>query len=68
MEYSVKKLAEAYAHAISTKNKTIKREKKPKFNLDAYNDLEYLNLMKNTNLAFDNVDDLTLTEKFLKGE
>lgn len=68
MEYSVKKLAEAYAHAISTTNKTIKREKKPKFNLDAYNDLEYLNLITSINLAFDNVDDFSLTEKFLKGE
>lgn len=68
MEYSVKKLAEAYAHAISTTSKTIKREKKPKFNLDAYNDLEYLNLITSINLAFDNVDDFSLTEKFLKGE
>lgn len=61
-------MAEAYAYAISRTSKTIRPIKKPKFNLDAYNDLRYLDSLMKLNEEFEKINDINLTEKFLKGE
>ena len=68
MKQNVNKLAQAYADNISTRSKTLKIKKTTNYNFDAYNDIEYLDAIFDLNQAFDKVDDIEVSEKFLKGE
>ena len=68
MKYNVNKLAQAYADNISTRSKTLKIKKTTNYDFDAYNDIEYLDAIFDLNQAFDKVDDIEVSEKFLKGE
>lgn len=68
MEYTVSKLAENYVKILSEKEIDIKLEKFPTFNIDAYNDYEYLSCIRAINQEFDMIDDCYVTEEFLKGD
>lgn len=68
MEYNVAKLAEFYIQDLKDKEINIQTPILPTFNIDAYNDYEYLSCIQSINQAFDEFDDLHVTEDFLKGE
>ena len=48
--------------------KEVNRPKMPKFDVDAYTDIEYQKTIFEINDDFDKFDDLAVYEKFLKGE
>ena len=48
--------------------KEIERPLMPKFNVLAYTESEYLNVIKELNTDYEFVDDLNITEHFLKGD
>ena len=48
--------------------KEIERPLMPKFNVFAYTESEYLNVVKELNEDYEFIDDLNITEHFLKGD
>jgi len=48
--------------------KQLNRPEMPKFNVSAYTESEYLNAINEINLNYEFVDDLSITEHFLKGD
>ena len=50
------------------KFRELKRPQMPNFDKRAYTDIEYVNAIKEINNEFDQVDDIEVYEKFLKGE
>ena len=68
MEYKVAKLAEEYASALSNLQFERLPHPSPTFNLNSYNDYEYISCLNQVTKQFNQFDDLNLTEKFLKGE
>lgn len=68
MEYKVSRLAEQYAFYLAEKEIDIKYYKMPTFNLNAYNEYEYISAIQEINNDFVQVNDLYITEKFLKGD
>ncbi len=48
--------------------KSIKLPKMPKFKISAYTDNEYLSVIDSLMLDFDKVEDLEITETFIKGD
>lgn len=68
MKYKVSKLAEEYAKNFAIKEINIKTPIFPTFNINAYNEYEYLCCLQEINKSFDQTNDLHITEAFLKGE
>lgn len=68
MEYKVSELAGQYAKNLADKEIDIQSPPVPTFNIDAYNEYEYLCCMQEINDVFDKIEDLYVTETFLKGE
>ena len=68
MKYSVSELAKHYSEFLQDFEIETKRPTMPTFKTKAYNEYEYISLMQELNQIFDLVDDLHITEKFLKGE
>lgn len=68
MKYDVKLLSQKYAEELATKKFFVKKPKISSFNISAYNDYEYIKLILELTNMFNNFNDLTLTEEFLKGE
>ena len=50
------------------KFRELERPLMPKFDVFAYTDSEYLNAIKDVENLFSLVDDLSVTERFLKGD
>ena len=46
----------------------VDRPKMPKIALDAYTDSEYLSVIDSVNKDYESINDIHLTEQFLKGE
>ena len=46
----------------------VEKPQMPNFDVRAYNDNEYLSVLNNTTLWFENIDDEYLTIKHLKGD
>lgn len=68
MKYDITILSEKYAEFLEGHEITVTAPKKTNFQENAYNDLEYLDCINAIQNDFENVDDLCLYEKFLKGE
>lgn len=61
------KLVEAYVQYVEN-IKIVKKPKMPSFDISAYTDNEYINAIDNVMKDYSNVDDFTITERFLKGD
>ena len=68
MKYDINLLSQKYAENLEALEINLQAPQKTNFQIDAYNDLEYLDCVKAIQEDFGNVDDLCLYEKFLKGE
>lgn len=68
MKYDINLLSQKYAENLEALEIDLQAPQKTNFQIDAYNDLEYLDCVKAIQEDFENVDDLCLYEKFLKGE
>lgn len=68
MEYNLSLLAESYALFLSEKEEFVTQNPSPTFNVDSYNEYEYISCINSLNSVFDTIDDLDVTIKFLKGE
>lgn len=68
MKYNIKILSEKYAKFLEEHEIDLTSPPQAFFQESAYNDLEYIDCVKFIQEDFDNVDDLFIYEKFLKGE
>ena len=68
MKYDINLLSQKYVEYLEDHEIYQEAPTKTNFQIDAYNDLEYLDCVKVIQENFENVDDLCLYEKFLKGE
>lgn len=67
MKYNINLLAQKYAEFLETHDLAICQHQS-NFDISAYNDLEYLDTIKLIQSEFENVEDIAMYEKFLKGE
>lgn len=68
MKYNLSLLAESYALFLSEKEILVTTKPSPTFKIDSYNEYEYISCINSLNSVFDQVNDLDVTIKFLKGE
>lgn len=68
MKYDINLLGEKYAEFLESQEIVITSPQQTKFNTQAYNDYEYIETIKAIQNDFEDVDDLAMYEKFLKGE
>ena len=61
------KLVDAYIEFLQNSRELV-RPVMPKFNVFAYTESEYENAINEINLDYEFIDDLSVTEHFLKGE
>ncbi len=67
MEYNINLLAQKYAEYLA-KHSFIVDLPQTDLDFSAYNDLEYLDITKTIQSEFENVEDIAMYEKFLRGE
>lgn len=67
MEYNINLLAQKYAEYLDSHTMDVTLPQTD-LNFSAYNDLEYLDTIKTTQSEFENVEDIAMYEKFLRGE
>ena len=63
----MKEIVEKYIRYLADINE-IKRPKMPNYDLRAYTDSEYLSVIDSVNRDYDEINEIHLTEQFLKGE
>ena len=68
MKYNINELAEKYAEFLQSNKLNISTPNIPTFNVDAYNEYEYLAVINELNKNFNSFDDIHITENFLKGD
>lgn len=61
------KLVDAYIEFLLNSRELV-RPAMPKFNVSAYTESEYVTAVNEINLEYEFIDDLSVTEHFLKGE